>query len=243
MSWAQSGPYALAAFLASLVEGVEALTIILAVGGVCGWRGALSGSGIALVGLLAIVLGLGKALTLIPLGLIQAAVGVLLLLFGLRWLRKAILRAASVIALHEEGEIFARQTRTLRRSGGTGWDGLGFATAFQATMLEGIEVVFIVVAIGAGRGELLPASLGAIAALLLVIALAIIIRRPLAAVPENTLKFVVGVLLSAFGTFWAGEGTGLHWPGTDWSIPWLIAGFLAVALAAVRLCRRGVRPL
>ena len=243
----QAGPSMLAAFLASLVEGVEALTVVLAVGSVRGWRGALSGSFAALVALLAAVAVLGRALALIPLDLVQAGVGCLLLLFGLRWLRKAILRAAAALPLHEEDAVFARETAILRRSGGSvgagSWgDGLGFATSFQATMLEGIEVVFIVIAIGAGRrGLLLSASLGAVGALLVVILLGIVIRRPLSAVPENTLKFVVGCLLSAFGTFWVGEGVGVRWPGADWTMVGLIVGFLAVASAAVRLCRGRMR--
>jgi len=247
----QAGPSMLAAFFASLVEGVEALTIVLAVGSTRGWRGALGGSFAALVTLLVIVAILGRALTLIPLDVIQAGIGVLLLLFGLRWLRKAILRAAGSIPLREENEVFVRQTNTLRRPGraGSGDDGpwgdrLGFATSFQATMLEGIEVVFIVVAIGAGKsGLLLPAGLGAVAALLAVIVLGIAVRRPLSAVPENTLKFVVGCLLSAFGTFWVGEGIGVRWPGADWAMIGLIVGFLAVASVSVRFCRERARSV
>ena len=251
--WAQAGPSMLAAFLASLVEGIEALTVVLAVGSVRGWRGALSGGAAALLVLLAVVAVLGRALTLIPLDLIQAGVGGLLLLFGLRWLRKAVLRAAKIIPLHAEDAIFARETEALGHAGSPGggpggglgigpWgDWLGFATSFQATMLEGTEVVFIVIAIGAGKnGLLLPASLGAAGALIAVIILGIAIRRPLASVPENALKLVVGCLLSAFGTFWVGEGMGARWPGEEWAIAGLILGFLAVASVAVRLCRARV---
>ncbi len=243
--WAQAGPSMLAAFLASLVEGVEALTVVLAVGSVRGWRGALSGGTAALLVLLAAVAVLGRALTLIPLDLIQAGVGGLLLLFGLRWLRKAVLRAAKIIPLHAEEAIFARETEALGRARGLGggpWgDWLGFATSFQATMLEGTEVVFIVIAIGAGKtGLLLPASLGAAGALIAVIILGVAVRRPLSAVPENALKLLVGCLLSAFGTFWVGEGIGARWPGGDWAIAGLIGGFLAVASLAVRLCRARV---
>ncbi len=244
-SWAQAGPSIVAAFLASLVEFVEALTIVLAVGSVRGWRGALGGSGAALVVLLAVVAVLGRALTLIPLDLIQAGIGILLLLFGLRWLRKAILRASGILPLHEEGAVFAREAASLRQSAqGGGWDGLGFATSFQATMLEGVEVVFIVIAIGAGRsGLLLPASLGAAGALAVVILLGFAVRRPLASVPENTLKFLVGCLLSSFGTFWVGEGISIRWPGGDWSMVGLILGFLAAACAAIWLCRVRARKL
>lgn len=239
IAWSHAGPSALAAFLASLVEFVEALTVILAVGSVRGWRGALSGAAVALAVLLAIIVVLGAALTRIPLDLIQLVVGALLLMFGLRWLRKAILRAAGVIPLHDETAAFAKETDAMRRlGGGGGWDRVAFGAAFQITMLEGTEVVFIVIAIGAGgAGLLIPASLGALAALLVVVLLGLAIHRPLANVPENALKFVVGVLLSAFGSFWVGEGIGLDWPGTDWSILGLIAGFLIIAWAAIPLCR------
>jgi uncharacterized membrane protein len=243
-AWTHAGPSVLAAFLASLVEFVEALTVILAVGSVRGWRGALGGAGVALAVLLAIIVVLGTALTRIPLDLIQLGVGVLLLLFGLRWLRKAILRSAGIIPLHDEAAAFAKQTEAMRRlgggtsGGGGGWDKVAFGASFQITMLEGTEVVFIVIAIGAGgSGLLVPASLGALAALAVVVVLGFALHRPLASVPENALKFAVGVLLSAFGTFWVGEGMGLAWPGADWSILALIAGFLVVARAAVPLCR------
>ncbi len=253
--WAHAGPTILAAFLASLVEFVEALTIVLAVGAVRGWRGALGGTGLALLLLLAIVVVLGPALTRVPLDLVQLGLGALLLLFGLRWLRKAILRAAGVIPLHDEEAAYARETASLQRLGGTslgatslggigrGWDRVAVSTSFKITMIEGIEVVFIVVALGAaGAGMLLPAGLGAAAALLLVVALGLVLHRPVAMIPENTLKFAVGVLLCAFGTFWVGEGIGLAWPGEDWSILALNAGFLAAALAAIPLCRSAGAP-
>jgi uncharacterized membrane protein len=240
-AWAHAGPSVLAAFLASLVEGVEALTVVLAVGAVRGWRPALTGTGLALAFLAALVLALGPALTRIPLGAVQLAVGTLILLFGLRWLRKAVLRAAGVIPLRDEAAAFAGETAALRRRGRAagGWDGVGVATAFKIVALEGIEVVCIVVAIGAaGRGLLLPAGLGALAALVLVALLGLVLHRPLARVPENALKLAVGVLLCGFGTFWAGEGLGVAWPGADWSALGLVAGFLAVALATVALRRR-----
>jgi len=244
IGWAHAGPTILAAFLASLVEFVEALTVILAVGSVRGWRGAISGAVAALAVLLAIIAVLGSTLTRIPLDAIQLVVGTLLLLFGLRWLRKAILRSAGVIPLHDETAAFAKETEAMRRLGnGGGWDRVAFAAAFQITMLEGAEVVFIVIAIGAGgAGLLLPASLGALAALLLVVGLGLLIHKPLANVPENGLKFVVGVLLSAFGTFWAGEGIGLDWPGADWSILGLVLGYLLAAVIAVPLCRQQTAP-
>ena len=239
VSLLHAGPSILAAFLASSVEFVEALTVILAVGSVRGWRDALCGAGVALGVLTVIVAVFGAALARVPLDAIRVLVGALTLLFGLRWLRKAILRAAGVIALRDEAAAFAKQTASLRghdRAGGL--DRVAFGTAFQITMLEGMEVVFIVIAIGAGGvGLLLPASLGALAALLLVAALGLAIHRPLARVPENSLKFVVGVLLSAFGCFWLGEGVGVAWPGADWSILGLILGFLGTALVTVPLCR------
>ena len=242
MDWAHAAPTILAAFLASLVEFIEALTIVLAVGAVRGWRGALGGTGLALLLLLAIVVALGPALVMIPKAVVQVGVGGLLLLFGLRWLRKAILRAAGIIPLHDEDEAFAKETAFLRGVGGitAGWDRVAVATSFKITMLEGIEVVFIVVAMGAGGAQLmLAASLGAIAALLLVVALGLLLHRPVAMIPENALKFMVGVLLSAFGTFWAGEGLGIAWPGEDWSLLALTAGFLLVALGTVPLARKG----
>lgn len=240
VNWAHAGPTVAAAFLASTVEFVEALTVVLAVGVVRGWRGALMGSGAALLVLLLLIAVLGSALMRIPLGIVQLAVGSLLLLFGMRWLRKAILRAAGVLAMHDEAAIYSQQAQALQQLGGigAGWDKVAFATAFKITMLEGLEVVFIVIAVGAGGvGLLIPASLGALAALLVVIALGLVVHRPLSRIPENTLKFVVGVLLSAFGSFWVGEGLGLAWPGQDWAILGLIVGFLAVALIAVPMCR------
>ena len=244
LDWTHVGPTVLAAFLASLVEFVEALTIVLAVGAVRGWRGALGGTGLALLVLLALVVALGPALTRIPKDLVQLSVGTLTLLFGMRWLRKAILRSARVIPLHDEAAAFAKETASLRHLGGIaeGWDRVAVSTAFKITMIEGIEVVFIVIALGAtGAGRLLPASLGALAALLGVAALGLALHRPVAMIPENTLKFMVGVLLCAFGTFWVGEGMGLQWPGEDLSIPALNALFLIAALLAVPMCRTRAR--
>src|SRR5216684_3533879 len=237
--WAHMGTSIVASFLASLVECVEALTVVLAVGSVRGWRSALTGTTTAIAVLLIIIAALGTALALIPLDIVQLVVGTLLLLFGLRWLRNAILRAAGVIALHDEEEAFAAETALLRQGAiiDRTWDKLAITTAFKIVMLEGIEVVFIVIAIGAAGGLLVPASVGAVAALILVVALGIVLHRPLARIPENALKFAVGVLLCAFGAFWVGEGIGVAWPGADWSILALIAGFLAVALFTVPLCR------
>ena len=237
--WTRLGTTVLASFLASLVECVEALTVILAVGSVRGWRSPLAGTATALAVLAAIVAALGPALTRIPLHLIQLIVGTMILLFGLRWLRKAILRSAGLIPLHDEAAAFAKNTAAMRFGvPAQGWDKLAFAAAFNITMLEGTEVVFIVIALGAGgMGLLVPAGVGAILALLVVTALGLALHRPLARVPENTLKFAVGVLLSGFGTFWVGEGAGFTWMAGDLSIPCLMAGYLAVAVVLVPLCR------
>jgi len=236
-----AGPSMLASFLASLVECVEALTVVLAVGAVRGWRSALAGSASGLLALLLLVVALGHALARIPLQKLQLVVGALLLLFGMRWLRKAVLRAGGVLALHDEAAIYEREAQALRGQAvaAHAWDKLAFATAFKITVLEGVEVVFIVLAIGAGRPDLLwPASLGALAALLVVAALGVAVHKPLARVPENTLKFAVGVLLCAFGTYWAGEGMGYTWPGADGTIPLLMCAFLTVAMLCVAGCRR-----
>ena len=241
IGWPHIWTATLAAFLASLVEFIEALTVVLAVGTVRGWGGALAGSAAALAVLLCIVAALGSALAHIDLRVVQLAVGGLLLLFGMRWLRKAILRAAGVVALHDEAAAFARQSEALRtlRARSSAWDGIAVATAFKITLLEGLEVVFIIIAVGAGGpGLLVPASLGALAALVVVALLGWAVHRPLASVPENAMKFAVGVLLTAFGTFWIAEGAGLAWPWGDWSIPGLIAGYLAVAVASTAGCRR-----
>lgn len=238
--WSHAGPAFLASFLASLVECVEALTVVLAIGAIRGWRDAVLGSAAAVLTLLVLVAILGSALTRIPLPDVQLAVGALLLLFGMRWLRKAILRAAGVLALHDEAAIYAHHALAIAGAAERqrGWDRLAFAGAFKITTLEGLEVVFIVIAIGAGgRGMLLPAWVGAIAALVVVATLGALVHRPLARIPENTLKFVVGSLLCAFGTFWVGEGMGNRWPGHDLAILALIAAWLIVAIACTRLVR------
>lgn len=241
ISWATAAPALTAAFLASLVEAVEALTIVLAVGAVRGWRPALTGTGAGLALLALLVLALGPLLDRVPLHALQLVIGVLLLLFGLRWLRKAILRSAGVIALHDEAKAFAREEASLQaaeRSNEAHLDWIAGITAFKAVVLEGLEVVFIVIAVGAGRGLLVPAAAGALAACLVVLLVGVVVHRPLARVPENTLKFGVGVMLSAFGVFWTGEGLGVDWPGQDLAIPVFAAIFLVTGVAAVRLAAR-----
>jgi uncharacterized membrane protein len=234
-------PVVTATFLASLVEAVEALTIVLAVATVRGWRPASLGAIAGLGALALIVVALGPLLDQVPLHLLQLVIGMLLLLFGMRWLRKAILRSAGVIPLHDEATAFAAETAELReqaRRNEARLDWIGGITTFKAVLLEGLEVVFIVIALGSGRGMLGPASFGAVAACLMVAAVGLIVHRPLARVPENTLKFAVGIMLSAFGVFWTGEGLGVDWPGADLAIVGFAAMFLAVSGAAVVLARR-----
>lgn len=243
MIWTTAAPAVTAAFLASLVEAVEALTIILAVTTVRGWRPALTGTAAGLALLALLVLALGPLLDHVPLHALQLVIGVLLLLFGLRWLRKAILRAAGIIPLHDEAKAFAKEEASLHAAASrhdAHLDWLAGITAFKAVVLEGLEVVFIVIAVGAGRGLLLPATLGAVAACVAVLLLGLIIHRPLAQVPENTLKFGVGVMLSAFGVFWTGEGLGVPWPGQDLAIVAFAAIFLVAGLVTTRLATRPV---
>ncbi len=230
-----------AAFLASLVEAVEALTIVLAVAIVRGWRPAGLGAIAGLVVLAAIVIGLGPLLDRVPLHWLQLAIGILLLLFGMRWLRKAILRAAGLIPLHDEASAFESETAELREQAhrdAQRQDWLAGLASFKAVLLEGLEVVFIVIAVSAGRGVLIPVSAAALAACLLVALVGLVVHRPLARVPENVLKFAVGVMLSAFGLFWTGEGFGVDWPGEDLAILAFIALFLGVGLCAVALLNR-----
>ena len=214
---------------------------MLAVASVRGWRPAVMGALTGLAVLVVLVLALGPLLDRIPLHLLQLVIGVLLLLFGMRWLRKAILRAAGVIPLHDEAIAFATETEELRdqaRQHEAQLDWLAGLASFKAVVLEGLEVVFIVIAVGAARGLLGAASLGALAACLVVVVIGFLVHRPLAQVPENTLKFAVEVMLSAFGVFWTGEGLGVPWPGEDFAIPAFAALFLMVALSAVTFTRR-----
>ena len=238
---AQFGPAMAASFLGSLVEFVETLTIVLAVGTVRGWRPAFVGTGAGIAVLAAVVAGAGPALGLIPLSAIQIVVGALLLAFGLRWLRKAVLRAASVIPLHDEVKIYAQETEIMRATPYAQhrwWDTVAVVACFKAMVLEGLEIVFIVIAVGATGNMLIPASIGAAIAGVLVMLVGAALQRPLARVPENTLKWTVGILLSAFGTFWLGEGLGAHWPGGDLSILAIASALLVASLVFVNLARR-----
>jgi uncharacterized membrane protein len=222
------------------VEVVEAFTIILAVGTLRGWRPAVVGTFVALAVLGLLIVLLGPLINLVPLHVLQLVIGMLLLVFGLGWLRKAILRAAGIIPFHDEEAIFASEATRLAEVARhhTSLDWIGGLTAFKAVLLEGLEVVFIVLAVGAGRGLLWPAAVGALAACAVILCVGAIIHRPLARVPENSLKFGVGVMLSAFGLFWTGEGIGVSWPGQDFALLAFIGLFLSVSLAAVFLVRR-----
>jgi Ca2+/H+ antiporter, TMEM165/GDT1 family len=241
MMWSTAAPAVTAAFLASLVEVVEAFTIVLAAAMLRGWRPAALGTIAGLGTLAGIVLVLGPLLDRVPVRWLQLAIGVLLLLFGMGWLRKASLRAAGVIPLHDEDAIFAAETTELagqadRRRRNLNW--VAGVTALKAVLLEGLEVVFIIVAVGAGRGLLLPASLGALAACFVILAIGAVVHRPLSRVPENLLKFGVGVMLSSFGVFWTGEGLGIAWPGQDLALLLFIALFLGAGLIASVFARK-----
>jgi uncharacterized membrane protein len=229
------------AFLASAVEMVEALTIVLAAGLTRGWRSALFGLGAALIVLTLFVAVLGPALTLIPISALRLVVGALLLAFGLQWLRKAILRASGYKALHDEDAIFAEElatAKTAARDERAGVDWYGFTLAFKGVLLEGLEVAFIVITFGSSEGNIPLAAVAAGVALVIVTVVGVLVRAPLARVPENTLKFAVGVMLTTFGIFWSAEGAGADWPGGDASLPGVLAFVVLVAFAAVALLRR-----
>jgi uncharacterized membrane protein len=229
------------AFIASAVEFVEALTIVLAAGITRGWRSSLVGLGAATVALAAIVAALGPALKLIPIDALRLVVGALLLAFGLQWLRKAILRASGYKPLHDETAIFARETAEASAATSetrAGLDWYGFTLAFKGVLLEGLEVAFIVITFGSTQGRLDLAALGAGIALVLVAAVGVIVHAPLSRVPENTMKFTVGVMLTTFGIFWSAEGAGVHWPGDDASLPGVLGFVILVSLGSVATLRR-----
>lgn len=241
IEWSTAAPAVSAAFLASVVEVVEAFTIVLVVATLRGWKPAVFGTGAALAVLVSVVVILGPLLDQVPLNMLQLIIGVLLLLFGIGWLRKASLRAGGVIPLHDEDAIFAKETAELRdevQRQKNSQDWIAGIAAFKAVLLEGLEVIFIVIAVGAGRGLLWPASLGALAACVVVLVIGAIAHRPLARVPENTLKFGVGVMLSAFGVFWTGEGLGIEWPGHDLALFVFAVLFLTAGLLSAHMVRQ-----
>lgn len=235
-------------FLASGVEMVEALTIVLAVGVTRGWRSTLIGVAAATVSLGVIVAFLGPALARIPIDALRLVVGALLLLFGLQWLRKAILRASGYTPLHDEEAAFLRELNASQVAGTmvrAGLDWYAFTLSFKGVLLEGLEVAFIVVTFGSTPGSLHLAVFGAVAALVLVGIAGILLHRPLTTVPENTMKFTVGLLLTTFGTFWGAEGAGVDWPGGDGAILAILAFLAIVSLALtswLRLQQRQCTP-
>jgi uncharacterized membrane protein len=231
----------LAAFLACSVEMVEALTIVLAVGVTRGWRSTYIGVAAATVALAAVVAALGPALTAIPIDGLRVVVGGLLLIFGLQWLRKAILRASGFKALHDEDAIFAREREAARLAGTehtAGMDWYSFTVAFKGVFLEGLEVAFIVLTFGSTNHNIGLAAVAAVSALVVVGAIGLKVHAPLSRVPENTLKFAVGVMLSTFGIFWGAEGAGVKWPGNDASIFGILAFVLLLSIGLVAALRQ-----
>ena len=231
----------LSSFLASAVEMVEALTIVLASGLARGWRSSLTGVAVATLALAAVVAVLGPALTVLPLAALRLVVGSLLLVFGLQWLRKAILRASGLKALHDEDAIFAREleeARSAERIGRAGLDWYGFTLSFKGVLLEGLEVAFIVLTFGSTQGSIPLAAVGAGAAVVLVAVVGVAVHAPLARVPENAMKFAVGMMLTTFGIFWSAEGAGARWPGGDAALPGVLAFVIVTSALFVGLLRR-----
>jgi uncharacterized membrane protein len=228
-----------ASFLACAVEMVEALTIVLAVGVTRGWRSAGWGVAAALAALTAIVALLGPALAHLPIDALRLVVGTVLLVFGLQWLRKAILRASGLKAVHDEEAIYEAEIALLRANGERpAHDWKAFTVAFKGVFLEGLEVAFIVVTFGGTQRNVGLAAVGAALALVVVLIAAIKVHAPLTRVPENTLKFGVGVMLTSFGIFWSAEGAGIEWPGSDAALLVVIAFVVVTAFGLVALARR-----
>ena len=227
-----------------LACAVEALTIVLAVGVTRSWRSTFTGVGAAIALLAAVTGGLGPALTSLPIDVLRLIVGALLLIFGLQWLRKAILRAAGLKALHDEQKAYEHEQSAARAAGtpGQGLDPYSFTIAFKGVFLEGLEVVFIVLTFGANQHDVGLAAAAAGAAVALVAVAGLAVHRPLSRVPENAMKFAVGVMLTSFGTFWGAEGAGAHWPGGDAALLAIIPGVLVLSGLFVALVRRSVLP-
>ncbi len=231
---------AVSVFVACAVEAVEALTIVLAVGVTRSWRSTFTGVGGALVVLAGVTAALGPALTSLPINALRVAVGALLLIFGLQWLRKATLRAAGLKALHDEAGTYAQEREAAQEAGstGSGFDPYSFTIAFKGVFLEGLEVVFIVLTFGANQHDVGLAAAAAGVAVAVVALVGLAVHAPLARVPENAMKFAVGVMLSSFGMFWGAEGAGAHWPGGDAALLVLIPGTAALAGVLVAVLRR-----
>ncbi|HEY2652426.1 MAG TPA: hypothetical protein VGI50_10920 [Solirubrobacteraceae bacterium] len=234
---------AVSVFLACAVEAVEALTIVLAVGHTRSWRSSFAGVGAAIVVLAALTAALGPALTSLPINALRVVVGALLLIFGLQWLRKAILRAGGLKALHDEQAAYEHELEVAREQGVVqrGIDAYSFTISFKGVLLEGLEVVFIVLTFGANQHNVGLAAAAAAVAVVVVILAGFAIHAPLTRVPENTLKFVVGVMLTSFGMFWGAEGAGAHWPGGDAALLVIIPLTALAAVAIVALLRRRSR--
>jgi len=231
----------LATFLASAVEAVEALTVVLAVGVTRGWRSPLIAAGAATLALAAVIAIFGPALTRIPIDVLRLIIGTLLLIFGLQWLRKAILRASGYKALRDEEALYEREIAEARAAGTAtraGMDWYAFTLAFKGVFLEGLEVAFIVLTFGTTQGSIPLAALGAGLALALVVVAGVLVHRPLSRVPENTMKFSVGLMLSTFGIFWSVEGVGIDWPGQDVAILGILAFLTVASVGLVALLRR-----
>jgi uncharacterized membrane protein len=232
-----------AVFLACVVEAVEAVTIVLAAGTARDWKSAGYGVGAGLLALAVITAALGPAVTAIPLGALRLVVGGLLLVFGLQWLRKAVLRASGHKDLHDEDAIFARELAAAKAAESQSRfsvpDWYAFTLSFKGVLLEGLEVVFIVLTFGAAQHRIPIAAAAAGAAVIVVAAVGVAVRAPLARVPENALKFVVGIMLTSFGIFWAGEGIGIDWPGGDAALLGIIGFILAASFAIVAVARNG----
>jgi uncharacterized membrane protein len=235
----------LGAFLASAVEMVEALTIVLGVGIVRGWRSTLIGVAAATIVLAALVAALGPALRVIPIETLRLVVGALLLAFGLQWLRKAILRSSGYMPHKDEDAAFRRQREQAEKAGHeerAGLDWYSFTVAFKGVLLEGLEVVFIVISFGSAQNRIGLAAAGAAAAVVVVVGAGVLARGPLERVPENTIKYVVGLLLTSFGCFWGAEGAGVNWPGDELSLLGVIAFLGAASVLLVRALRRRLTP-
>lgn len=236
------------AFLASAVEMVEALTIVLAMGVSRGWRSTLIGTGAALVALVLIIMFFGPLISQIPFDTLRIVIGGLLVVFGLQWLRKAILRASGFKALHDEELIYRQELEAAQRAGHeqrVGLDWYAFTVSFKGVFLEGLEVAFIVLTFGTAHGDVPLAAAGAVAGVLIVGLAGGLLHRPLSRVPENTMKFCVGVMLTSFGIYWAGEGVHVKWPGETAAILWLLGLTIVGALLLMRVleARRPVPAL
>jgi len=242
----------IAVFLACAVEAVEATTIVVAAGATRNWRSALTGAVVAFVVLCVIVAVIGPSIMLLPIWILRTVIGGLLLIFGLQWITKAILRAAGLKSRHDETAIFAekadeaKDATTVAKFGVPDW--YAFTLSFKGVLLEGLEVVFIVLTFATNDGHLLVASLAAGLAIVIIVGIGVVVRGPLSAMPENTLKFIVAILLTTFGLFWGAEGVGAQWPGSDAALL-IIAPCLAVfalaltGLFAIIRSHRDARPL